>query len=274
MINIPFIKNVTINLTNTGYEGILDTLDIVGNCVLGFALKRLTGNYEGYCMKVQRTSDYAEQDFGFDENGDLDSSAIESFCGAGDGLVTTWYNQLSIGNDAYQTSASYKPKIVQSGSFLNDGLNFDGTNDYFTIDNYNEINSSTYPFTWYCTFKSIDTTTRYIFCKFGIQYSFRQTSKISIILDGSAKASVSNDIGNINNVISNWNGYNSNEVSIKNDTDEDDGIMSTQLTKLDREIYIGSYYQTSNNFLGNIKTFLIFNSNEYDNYSNFVDGGI
>jgi hypothetical protein len=43
---------------------------------------------------VRRTSDSAEQDFGFTGEGSLDVSAIESFLGGSDGTVVTWYSQV------------------------------------------------------------------------------------------------------------------------------------------------------------------------------------
>jgi hypothetical protein len=47
----------------------------------------------------------------------------------GDGFVHTWYDQSGNGNDAVQGTAANQPAIVTSGS-LNDGLTFDGTNDF------------------------------------------------------------------------------------------------------------------------------------------------
>ena len=45
------------------------------------------------------------------------------------GFVETWYDQSGNGNDATQTTATKQPKIVNSGSLLTDGIDFDGTND-------------------------------------------------------------------------------------------------------------------------------------------------
>ena len=51
---------------------------------------------------------------------------------ARDGLVETWYDQSSNGNDATQGSAGNQPAVVKNGLLSSDGLIFDGSNDFFT----------------------------------------------------------------------------------------------------------------------------------------------
>lgn len=81
---------------------------------LAFSLRKVVSAYSGSAIKVRR-SDNSEQDIGFDSNGDLDTSALTTFVGSGDGFVSKWYNQLG-SNDASQTIASRQPKIVNSGA--------------------------------------------------------------------------------------------------------------------------------------------------------------
>ncbi len=50
-----------------------------------------------------------------------------------DGFVETWYDQSGNGKDAVQTTAANQPKIVSSGTIL-DELDFDGTDDKLDID--------------------------------------------------------------------------------------------------------------------------------------------
>jgi hypothetical protein len=45
------------------------------------------------------------------------------------GFVETWYDQSGNGNDATQLTAGSQPKIVNAGTLVTGGLNFDGTND-------------------------------------------------------------------------------------------------------------------------------------------------
>jgi hypothetical protein len=47
-----------------------------------------------------------------------------------DGFVTTWYDQSGQGNDAVQTVSTSQPKIVDAGSLVTGGLDFDGTNHW------------------------------------------------------------------------------------------------------------------------------------------------
>jgi len=49
------------------------------------------------------------------------------------GFVETWYDQSGNSNDAVQATAGSQPKIVSAGTLLNE-LDFDGTNDTFSID--------------------------------------------------------------------------------------------------------------------------------------------
>jgi hypothetical protein len=82
---------------------------------------------------VRRSSDSTEQDIGFASNSLLDSAAILSFVGAGDGFVTTWYDQTGNGHNVAQATTTAQPLIVSAGSLLLRGMRpavrFDGIND-------------------------------------------------------------------------------------------------------------------------------------------------
>lgn len=100
---------------------------------LGFSVYKIDNMYSGACIKVRRT-DNTELDIGFNGNL-LDTTALASFVGGGDGYVTTWYDQSGSGINATQTSPSLQPIIMQSG-VLNQvnslvSLNFD--NRYMTF---------------------------------------------------------------------------------------------------------------------------------------------
>jgi hypothetical protein len=49
------------------------------------------------------------------------------------GHVETWYDQSGSGNDATQTVAASQPKIVDAGSLVTGGLDFDGVNDTLVV---------------------------------------------------------------------------------------------------------------------------------------------
>ena len=78
-------------------------------------------------VKVRRDSDDETDDFSAIQ---LATGAVETFVGSGNnGFVDTWYDQSGNGNDAVQSTTANQPKIVNSGTFLNE-LQFDGTNDF------------------------------------------------------------------------------------------------------------------------------------------------
>lgn len=115
------------------FVGLLDTYP---NAAAAYSVRKLRAAYSGSAIRVRRSSDNAESDIGF-SGGNLDTSALTTFCGAGNGFVTTWYDQSGNANNAVQTTATNQPQIVSSGSVINvnskPSLLTDGTNDAFTI---------------------------------------------------------------------------------------------------------------------------------------------
>lgn len=82
-----------------------------------YALRRVKGGYAGNAITVRRSSDNAEQSFGFLGTDELDTASLLAFVGAGNGFVTTWFDQM--GNSALtQTTTSQQPQIVASGALL------------------------------------------------------------------------------------------------------------------------------------------------------------
>jgi len=113
-----------------GFTGLLDTYS---GAAAAYSLRQLSSAYSGSAIKVRRSSDNAEQDIAF-VNNELDTASLETFAGAGDAFVTTWYDQSGNGRNATQATASSQPKIVSSGSTILDGgkaaVQFDGTDDH------------------------------------------------------------------------------------------------------------------------------------------------
>jgi hypothetical protein len=117
-------------------------LDLYPNAAAAYSVRRLSGTYEGALIEVRRSSDNAVQNIGFDTNGDLNTSALLSFVGAGDGFVRTWYDQSGNSNDSTQTTSASQPKIVDDGVLVTENgkpaLDFDGSNDHL-------VSTSAYP---------------------------------------------------------------------------------------------------------------------------------
>jgi hypothetical protein len=113
-------------------QSFVGLLDLYPSAAAAYSLRKLRAAYTGSAIRVRRSSDNAETDIGF-SGGNLDTSALTSFCGSGNGFVTTWYDQSGNSRNATQTTAANQPQIVSSGSvILENGkpsLQFDGSND-------------------------------------------------------------------------------------------------------------------------------------------------
>ena len=64
---------------------------------------------------------------GFTEGDAPSNFTVSNFKVLGNGFVETWYDQSGNSKDATQATASLQPKIVNAGSLLTDGIDFDGT---------------------------------------------------------------------------------------------------------------------------------------------------
>jgi head-tail adaptor len=115
-------------------------LDLYPNAATAYSLRKLRTAYSGSAVRVRRSSDNTEQDIGF-VSGQLDTTSLLAFCGAGNGFVTTWYDQSGDARDAAQTTQANQPQIVSSGSLILENgkvsISYDGTNDTLISSNYN-----------------------------------------------------------------------------------------------------------------------------------------
>lgn len=83
-----------------------------------YGLTRLV-NYSGACLRVRRSSDNTELDIGF-SGSNIDSTAMLSFVGAGNGFVVNWYDQSGGGRHLTQATAGNQPQIVFNGAYRGD----------------------------------------------------------------------------------------------------------------------------------------------------------
>ena len=93
---------------------LLDTIS--SNPVSAYALRRLTVKYTGPLVRVRRSSDNAEEDIKFTNQGLLDTAQLTAFIGANNGLVTTWYDQSPSRFPVTQATAAFQPTLVSSGT--------------------------------------------------------------------------------------------------------------------------------------------------------------
>ena len=92
-------------------------LDTYTGAAAAYSLRLLRTAYTGSAIRVRRSSDNAEQNIGFVANV-LDTASLLTFCGVGNGFVTTWYDQSGNANNGTQTTAFNQPQIVSSGAML------------------------------------------------------------------------------------------------------------------------------------------------------------
>jgi hypothetical protein len=89
-------------------------LDVYPSAAAAYSLRKLSNTYTGSAIRVRRSSDNTETDIGF-VSGQLDTASLLTFCGAGNGFVTTWYDQSVNANHLIQTTTTSQPNIVVSG---------------------------------------------------------------------------------------------------------------------------------------------------------------
>ena len=112
-----------------GSSGLLvgDSNGFSGTSV-AYSLRLVNNLYGGAAIRVVNDSG-VEADIGFASNLELDTTALLTHCGSGDGYLVKWYDQAQggstgDGNDAtWESSTSYssrKPQIVSAGSVITD----------------------------------------------------------------------------------------------------------------------------------------------------------
>jgi hypothetical protein len=87
----------------------------ISTAAVAYSVRQLRSSYYGKALQVRRSSDNATQDIGFTAYGDLDTAALKTFVGSGNGYVTIWYDQSGNGRNATQTTTSQQPAIVLNG---------------------------------------------------------------------------------------------------------------------------------------------------------------
>ena len=106
-------------------------LDQYGGAAAAYSLRALSSGWlAGDVVEVRRSSDSTTDTFTASQitNGDL-----VTFCGVGDGFVSTWYDQSGNANNATQITTTAQPKIVDAGALVTGGLDFDGVDDEMMV---------------------------------------------------------------------------------------------------------------------------------------------
>jgi len=86
-------------------------LDTYSGAAAAYSVRLLRTAYTGDAIRIREDSGNTETDIGFDGDGDLDTAAIASHCGANNGYVVTWYDQSGNGEDVTQSTTTSQPQI-------------------------------------------------------------------------------------------------------------------------------------------------------------------
>jgi hypothetical protein len=268
-------STVTRIVMSANKKYILDTLGIVDNCVLGFSpYKRLTKKYTGDLIICTRLDDLEVKSFGTDSSGNLNQAAIVAWAGVSDVGVNSVANQTNTSYPAYQATASLMPKIVKYGTFVTGGLYFDGSDDILLVDNYAALNIVARPFTIYTNniprgsnalVFSKATSSAYTTWQYGLIYASTWRPYIA----GANILSIAATTHQINRVMTSYKTDGNNVIINTNKTEVSN---ATEFTLVERVGFkIGN---NSSKFTGEIKSLLIFNSDVYSKYTDFVNGGV
>lgn len=255
-------------------------LDLYPSAAAAYSVRKLRSAYTGSAIRVRRSSDNTEQDIGFTLTGDLDTSSLTSFCGSGNGFVTTWYDQSGNAINGTQTTAANQPQIVSSGSVLTlngkPRLSFDGANDYF--DHTLNINSG---------YSLISAVVKNLNNSGGIDGVYNFTAPNNRIMNGMFSNANGSNWGLYINSFKNsgYNIYNYQAFIASYSDNLFSGIVTNYLITNDnlttvtdtgryagdsnKRQYIGLDISTAQAFFGDMQEIVVYNSDQYSNLTGF-----
>jgi len=88
------------------------------NAALVYSLRKIVNAYAGDAIRVRESGGNTEADIGFDDFGNLDTTALLAHTGANDGFVTTLDEQSRNLDNATQATNAAQPKVVSAGVVL------------------------------------------------------------------------------------------------------------------------------------------------------------
>ncbi len=98
--------------------------------VLALSTRRINSGYTGPLIRLRRSSDNTEQDFGsgLGMGETVDYSAIDTFLGSDTAHVVKWYDQSGAGRDLQQATSSRQPTF-DDGATTGRAVKFSGASD-------------------------------------------------------------------------------------------------------------------------------------------------
>ena len=236
-------------------------LDLYPNAAVAYSVRKLRTAYSGAALRVRRSSDNAESDIGFVSN-QLDTASLLSFVGAGNGFVTTWYDQSGNGNNATQTVAANQPRIVNAGTLETisgkTSIQFDGSNDNL----YSNFTDIPQPISTYFVTTKPSNTYRFIFDSNNNRHYLSNSNTNSNLEFWAGSTGIFPDPFTSNtrylfNTLSNG----ANSYLSLNNINFNGNIGINNLT----DLYLGSRFTNTLNGNINMQEFIIYPSNQTSN---------
>lgn len=110
----------------------LGLADNRSDLVAAFSLRRVRMRYAGPLVRIRRSSDNVEQDFGTGQTR-VSWAEVLVFIGAGSGFVTVWYDQSGNGRNFLQATAASQPQLIDMALLL-DGVDDNMKTAAFTLN--------------------------------------------------------------------------------------------------------------------------------------------
>ena len=132
---------ITVTLNVAGEMAPLD--EVPTNAKLAVGMRRLKTSYTGAALRLRRSTDNQEQDFGFVGN-NLDVTAISTWLNGASGYCTKLYDQSGNSGDVTQPTAAAQPLLVLSGINNKPILRFTTAQYMFNSVNYAGAYSAIY----------------------------------------------------------------------------------------------------------------------------------
>jgi len=254
-------------------QSFVGLLDLYPSAAAAYSIRKLRIAYTGNAIRVRRSSDNTETDIGF-SGANLDTSSLTSFCGSGNGFVTTWYDQSGNGRNAIQTTAANQPQIVSSSAVINingkPSAKFDGSNDFLS---YSGSTISAITKTTQIVVSQIaanNANTQFVF-HFGQEnanqstgISYAASRKPTIFIWGSTETGVTSSVAN-QNLIFGINDNPTQSILVNNSISASSSVANTNI--VNSTIALGSRVTTGLFFNGNMQEIILYYDSQSANQS-------
>jgi len=264
IVTRPIVKGIVNRGITNRVPSTTLTLDLITTQpAAAFSLRKIRADYNGSCLRIRRSSDNAEQDFGFVGSA-LDTAAITSFVGVDTAFVVRWYDQSANANDAIQTA-----DITKQPTYASTLLTFDGTNDFFNLTS---AISRTNGYTVFSSLQASDTATTKgiisgtsgaLFLRIGTTEAF------VIVRQGAAVLLTGSSTGLTANNVTRWRSFSTGNSIHYNGVSEGSNATNNALTQDVAQLFSGTSVG-GDLFAGTVQEMLIYTADLDTSDSNIL----